>query len=98
VKTGPLKTDETLVRLILQYLIEHPDAKDTLEGILKWWLPEAQGEWGKEDVQKGLHVLTSKGWLLRLRTSPSEEIYGVNKDKLAEIRTFLSREGNWEQV
>jgi hypothetical protein len=89
---GSLGQRRAVIQAILQYLIRNPDAKDTLEGILKWWLPEAQGEWGKEDVQKALHVLTSKGWLLRRRTSPSEEIYGVNKDKLAEIRRFLSRE------
>ena len=80
-----------LVHEILGYLIEHPDAKDVPEGILKWWLPEGQAEWGKEDVQKALDSLTSKGWLTERKATPSKKFYGINKDQLEEIREFLGR-------
>lgn len=75
---------------ILHYLIEHPDAKDTIEGILEWWLPAGQAEWGKGEVQKVLDFLTSKGWLTKRETTPSNNIYGINKDQLEEIKNFLN--------
>ena len=80
--------DEQISRGILQYLAEHPDAKDTIEGILKWWLPAGR-VWKRGEVQESLNLLTSKEWLTRRGTVPSKEIYGINKDQLEEIRKFL---------
>jgi hypothetical protein len=83
-----------LLRGILQYLIEHPDAKDTTEGILKWWLPEGH-RWGRREVQAALDLLTSKRWLTKRGTTPSKEIYGINKGRLQEIRSFLRESGGF---
>jgi hypothetical protein len=80
---------EKVIRGILHYCVRYPDAKDTPEGILKWWLAEGRGEWGKEDIQKALDMLTSKGWLLKRKTRQSEEIYGLNKEHLQEITDFM---------
>jgi hypothetical protein len=65
------------------------DAKDVTEGILKWWLPEGQLEWGKEDGQQALDSLISNGWLTEREAALSQKIYGMNKDQLEEIRDFL---------
>jgi len=81
--------EEQVIRGILQYLVEHPDAKDTAGGILKWWRPKDQSEWRKEDVQEALDFLTSKGWLTMRNTSQSQKIYGFNMNLREEIRTFL---------
>jgi len=95
-KESPLKekdppgSHDKAIRWILEYWIEHPDAKDTPDGIYKWWLPEGQGAWGREEVKKVLDFLTSKGWLTKRETSPSKEIYGINKDQLEEIKNFLN--------
>jgi hypothetical protein len=83
-------SDEKVIRGILQYCVEHPYAKDTPEGILKWWRPRDKSEWRKEDVQKALDFLTSKGWLTVRNTSPPEKIYGFNKKFMEEIRKFLN--------
>jgi hypothetical protein len=87
------KADEQVMRRILNYCVEHPYAKDTPEGILKWWGLTGQSEWRKEDVQQALDFLTSKGWLTVRKTIPSKEIYGINKDRLSEIRSFLQQFG-----
>src|SRR5262249_27359450 len=79
--------DEEVVRGILQYLVEHPDAKDTIEGILKWWLDGRV--WKRGKVQRALNLLISKEWLTKRETVPSKEIYGINKDRHQEIRSFL---------
>ena len=82
-------TCEQTVRAILQHLVEHPDAKDTIEGILTWWRPKDKLEWRKDDVQEALDLLTSKAWLTVRNTSQSQKIYGFNMELMEEIKKFL---------
>ena len=84
---------EHVIREILQYLVDHPDAKDTPEGIHRWWLPERHSNWGRDDVQAALVLLTSKRWLMKRRTVPSKEFYGINRDRLEAIQNFLRQSG-----
>jgi hypothetical protein len=86
------ESDEQLIRGILQYVVDHPDAKDTLEGIYKWWLPDSYRS-GKLEILTALNVLASKGWLTKRGTIPSKEIYGINRDRLQEIKSFLLQPG-----
>ena len=85
--------DEQVIRGILQYLIEHPDAKDTAEGIAKWWLAGTDAESKKKQVQNALDSLTARGWLTKRETSRREKIYGLNRNLLPEIRGFLRIQG-----
>jgi len=78
-----------VVREILQYLIEHPDAKDTPEGISNWWRPTGKSEWRKEDIQSALTKLASKGWVTMRDSSPSQRIYGFNKQYMKAIKAYL---------
>jgi hypothetical protein len=78
-----------VIRHILQYLLDHPDARDTMQGILRWWLPRDSAACGEAEVQAALEVLVARGWLTRRPTTSSQELYGVNKDKLEEIKGFL---------
>ena len=86
---GSSENDEKLNRQILRYLVEHPDAKDTVDGVIKWWLSEDLAGRGRKTVQEGLDMLVSKGWLTRRDVTSSEKIYGVMKDRLGEIKKFL---------
>ncbi len=81
---------EELVRAILAYCVEHPEAKDTVEGILTWWFAAAETNWSAEEVRIALKFLTAKGWITSRTIRESEEIYGVSKEKLPEITEFLS--------
>ena len=78
-----------VIREILLYLIKHPDAKDTIGGIVRWWLPDSHRGWRKEEVLQALGFLTSKGWLTARKIAASEKVYGLNKDKLLEIKEYL---------
>lgn len=80
-----------MTRELLRYLIKHPDAKDTIEGILKWWLPNRSSDWGKDEVQKALDFLTSKAWLTTRDITASQKVYGLNKDKILEIKEYLEK-------
>jgi hypothetical protein len=78
-----------VIREILRYLIDHPDAKDTIQGILLWWLPGDLAIWEEEDLREALELLVAKGWLTQRQTTPSQKIYGMNTEKLEEIKAFL---------
>jgi hypothetical protein len=86
---GSTKRRQALMRQILQYLKAHPDAKDTVGGILKWWLPGHPIEWKEEEVQEILDDFVSKGWLAKRALSLSQQLYCLKKEKLAEIERFL---------
>ena len=82
---------QALMQEILQYLTAHPDAKDTVDGILKWWLPGHPIEWEKEEVQETLDHFVSKGWLVIRPLSLSRKLYCVKKGQLKEMKRFLQK-------
>ena len=83
----------TLKSQILLYLVQHPDAKDTREGILKWWMPAGRGETEVERIQEALKDLVEQGWILERQTAVSKKIYGLNKEQLPQVRRFLGQTG-----
>ncbi len=81
---------QRVAREILYYLMEHPDAKDTMKGILKWWMPKGYLERGAKEVQMALDDLVMQGWLTTwAKDFQKDKIYGVNKAGLKEIKAFL---------
>lgn len=53
---------------ILDYLARHPDAEDTIEGMLQWWvLDSCIRNWAPK-IEQTVTELTSRG-LLEARTS-----------------------------
>ncbi len=89
-ETTPLpKHQRRVLRQILTYVLAHPNAKDTLEGIHKWWGLEGRAEFKRDRIQKALKFLMSRGWVTEREVTPTPRIYGVNKEQLAEIKAFL---------
>ena len=88
---GSLGKCQIVIRELLHYLIKHPDAKDTIEGILRWWLPDSHRDWGEEEVQQAVDFLTSKAWITARNVTASQKVYGLNKDKILEIKEYLEK-------
>jgi hypothetical protein len=84
---------EELTRAILKYCVEHPDAKDTVDGILRWWFPAGEAHWRLDEVKITLKILTAKGWLTSRKLQQADDVYGMSKEKLTEIQAFLSGSG-----
>jgi hypothetical protein len=74
---------------ILRYVITHPSAKDTINGIEKWWLSKNLDGEGKRKVLESLNLLVVKGWLIARCSPQSETIYSLNENSLLEINAFL---------
>lgn len=66
-----------MIRMILTYLVKHPAAKDTTEGIAAWWISidqEAVAK-DKDDVQEAIKWLVWRGWMAT-REGTSQKTYG----------------------
>jgi hypothetical protein len=78
-----------IAREILAYLAEHPDAQDTLEGIVEWWLlDQAIKNWTK-NVREALEELVVQGLVIEREGRDGRIHYRVNRRKRSEIREWL---------
>lgn len=89
---GETKEDSEMVRDVLTYLVNNPDAQDTLEGIAEWWLLERKIESRAAKVKEVLAELVAKGLILERRGSDSRLRYLINTDSKDKIRALLSKE------
>lgn len=64
-----------LAEQISSYLESHPEAADSLEGIVKWWLPRQRYMDSVEQVNEALNVLIENGEVYRVVLSDGRVIY-----------------------
>lgn len=76
---------------ILRYVVAHPTAKDTIQGIEKWWLSKSTSRETRTRMEQHLSLLVAKGWLIGRGSPQSETIYSLNENGLAEINEFLAK-------
>lgn len=78
-----LRTTEKsqIVSDILTYLTEHPDASDTMEGIVQWWLLEQKIKHQSVKVKEALAELVAKGLVLEYKGKDSRTHYRINRNK-----------------
>ncbi len=91
---GQAGSHAKVVRAIVQHLLRHPDAKDTVEGILAWWLPAGGVGFTTEDVQQATAALSDQGWLEVRDFGPSRTVYGLKRARRAELPGLLRHGGD----
>lgn len=74
---------------ILVYLVDHPKAQDTLEGIVEWWLLERKIKYETARVQEALSELVAKGLIVEMKGPDSQIHYRINKSKYEEIKKLI---------
>jgi hypothetical protein len=85
----PLLAEEQIALRILEYLKEHPQAKDTIEGISLWWLELEAGRYRLADIAAALSLLLSRNLIVSTQLKGSPRCYAVNPRKLDEIDRIL---------
>jgi len=73
-----------VAREILAYLSDHPDASDTREGIIAWWLMERRIKHQSLLVQETLAKLVEQGILFETQIDKSPPVYGLKNRLIIE--------------
>jgi hypothetical protein len=81
--------NDVVAWLILGYLCSHPDAKDTAEGVEKWWLNGQEVYVDARVVRGSLDYLVRLGWLVSSERQGSGTVYWLNGDRRNKLRQFL---------
>jgi len=88
--------EEKVSQEILRYLLRHPDAQDTFEGIFEWWLFEERLVRKYSEVQGALTRLVSDGFVLEKRVQDSNMLYCLDKSKKNLIEKIVEDESKFE--
>lgn len=86
-----LEAKDHIRRGILSYLVEHPDAQDTLEGIAEWWLLQMEINRNARLIREALSEMTEMGFLIQWQEKDLQTHYRIAANKLEEISDFLTR-------
>jgi hypothetical protein len=78
---------------ILQYLLRHPEAKDTREGIATWWVRQHEIERAVQEIFAGLNILLADGLVVELPGPGPARYYAVNAEQRDAIGRFLGQPG-----
>ena len=78
--------------LILAYLAENPNAQDTVEGIVEWWLLEEEIKHRQAEVKRALSELVDKGLVLERTGQDQRTRYQLNQERLADIQAPPNKE------
>jgi len=76
---------------ILRYLEERPNAADTVEGIVEWWVPKQSIYEEAKVVQRALDDMVNRKWLLTNESSDARKHYRLNTDRIEEIRSLIRK-------
>lgn len=73
------KDERQARRYILGYLLEHPEAGDTLDGIVEWWLLHQKIRYETRNVSQAIAELVAEGLIVTQKGPDSRTIYKANR-------------------
>ena len=82
------KDEREARRYILGYLLDHPDAGDTLDGIVEWWLLHQKIRFETRNVSQAVAELIAQGLIVTHKSPDSRIIYKANRSSEA-IQSML---------
>ena len=82
-----------IAREILTYLGKHPDAQDSLDGILQTWLPDRGNKYNPTMVQEVVKDLVLEGTILESKIPGKQSVYRLNNAKRDRLKELLNKKG-----
>jgi hypothetical protein len=82
-------SQEEMSNTVLQYLLRHPKAQDTLEGIVAWWLLEERIHQRTAEIRRVLEDLVDKNFLIETRLFDSDILYSLNIERKKIIDSIV---------
>ena len=79
--------DRKTAQAILRYLVKHPKAKDTVEGIAQWWLEGEKSE--RVNVERAVSLLRSRGVIVESRRKGLPPYYQLDPKRRAAALKIL---------
>jgi hypothetical protein len=71
---------------ILDYLARHPDAQDTIDGILHWWVLDAHIRKWAPKIAETVAQLVQQGFLEQKRSAEGNVFYRASSNYLATLQ------------
>jgi hypothetical protein len=71
---------------ILDYLARHPEAQDTLDGILHWWVLDSCVKRWAPKIAETVAELVEQGFVEQKRSADGKIFYHVSAHYLATLR------------
>ena len=88
-----VETQETSHK-ILAYLMDNPDAQDTFEGIVDWWLLQQDIMRNVALIRQTVDGLIHQGFLLERQGDGRRKYYQLNHERLPEIAALIHEKGS----
>jgi hypothetical protein len=85
----PSKKLDRVLEGIVKYMVGHPDAKDTVQGIATWWQPGSE-LWTVAELDEALTILGARDWVVTRDLGRGARLYGANVRRLGEMRQYLA--------
>jgi hypothetical protein len=88
----PDPTEQREVRYhILAYLCDNPDAGDTFDGIVEWWLLHQRIKFETRNISEAVRKLVAEGLILEDEGPGSRVTYRINEIREQDIQSMVSQ-------
>lgn len=74
---------------ILAHLAKNPDAQDTLEGVIEWWLLDQRIEKQIREVKRAIDELVADGLVIERQGKDARIHYKINRRKIRKIQQLI---------
>jgi len=82
---------DDVTREILGYLLRHPDAADSLEGLVRWRLAEMAVRHTLDETERAVHWLVERGWVREVARPHGVALFTLDEARRDEALRFLDR-------
>ena len=90
-KRDPIEQQREVRYHILAYLCDNPDAGDTFDGIVEWWLLHQRIKFETRNISEAVRKLVAEGLIVEGEGSDSRITYRVNHTRGQDIQTIVGR-------